>query len=99
MSATNRGSKRKESDFYATPLDCIENILNNLELEGRGKYVLEPSAGNGNIVQILKNKYPDKNITSLELREEEYENLNYVSNKVIIDNFLEIDIKEKYDII
>ena len=33
MSATNRGSKRKESDFYATPLDCIQNFLNNYDKE------------------------------------------------------------------
>lgn len=99
MSATNRGSKRKESDFYATPKDCIENILNNLDLTNRGIYILEPSAGNGNVVQVLKTKYPNKHITSLELRDEEFESLKDVSDKVIIDNFLERNIKEKYDII
>ena len=54
MSATNRGNKRRESDFYATPLDCIRNVLDNLNLSNRGTEVLEPSAGNGNIVQIFK---------------------------------------------
>lgn len=27
MSATNRGSKRKEYDFYATPIDVVLNFL------------------------------------------------------------------------
>ena len=41
MSATNRGIKRKESDFYATPINCIENLLNNIDLSNRigGKYL------------------------------------------------------------
>ena len=60
MSATNRGNKRRESDFYATPLDCIRNVLDNLNLSNRGTEVLEPSAGNGNIVQIFKEYYPNK---------------------------------------
>lgn len=29
MSATNRGSKRVESDFYATPKQCVQNFINN----------------------------------------------------------------------
>ena len=61
--------------------------------------MLEPSAGNGNIVKILKEKYPDKNITSLELREEEYNNLNELSDRVVIDDFLYRNIQNKYDII
>ena len=99
MSATNRGNKRRESDFYATPLDCIRNVLDNLNLSNRGTEVLEPSAGNGNIVQIFKKYYPDKNITALELREEERNNLSNLTDNVIIDNFLERNIINKYDII
>lgn len=29
MSATKRGSERKPHDFYATPIDCIENFIDN----------------------------------------------------------------------
>lgn len=28
MSATNRGGKRKTHDFYATPINCVENFIN-----------------------------------------------------------------------
>ena len=29
MSATNRGSERKPHDFYATPIDVVENFIDN----------------------------------------------------------------------
>ena len=52
MSATNRGTKRIESDFYATPKDCIQNFINHYgDINGK---VLEPSAGNGHITEIVK---------------------------------------------
>ena len=39
-------------DFYPTPREVIEQMLFGLEL--KDKSVLEPSAGNGNIVEVLK---------------------------------------------
>lgn len=53
ISATNRGSDRKPSDFYATPIEVVENFLHNYDLPSGD--ILEPSAGNGNIVQAIKN--------------------------------------------
>lgn len=99
MSATNRGAERKPYDFYATPLDVVENLLNNIDLSTYGNKVLEPSAGNGNISKIIKEKYPEKELTSMEIREEEYNNLIQISDKVIIGNFLEDKINYKYNII
>lgn len=40
------------SDFYPTPREVIDTMLEGLNLEG--KKVLEPSAGTGNIVEALK---------------------------------------------
>lgn len=98
MSATNRGSKRKPYDFYATPIDVVKNILNNIDLNKYGNKVLEPSAGNGNVIKALNEIYHDKNITSIEIRNEEFNNLSNISDKVIIGDFLNTNI-EKYDII
>lgn len=99
MSATNRGVKRKPYDFYATPKDVVENLLNNIDLNLYGDHVLEPSAGNGNIVEVFKNHYPNKKITSLEIRPEEYQNLISNSEEVIIDDFLTTNKLKTYDII
>lgn len=92
-------NRRKEYDFYATPKNCILNLLNNIDLNLYGNDVLEPGAGNGNIVSCVKNIYPNKKITSLEIRIEEYINLKEYSDNVIIKNYFEFNSSEKYHII
>ena len=99
MSATNRGTERKPYDFYATPIDVVENLLNNIDLSQYGDKVLEPSAGNGNICRVIKSYYPNKSVTALEIREEELESLTKCSDEVIIDDYLQADMKSKYSII
>ena len=47
----------------------------------------------------MKNKYHNLNITALEIRSEEKENLNKLTDNVIIDDFIHSEIKNKYDII
>ena len=96
MSATNRGSKRIELDFYATPKDCIQNFVNHYgAINGR---VLEPSAGNGNIAEIVKNNGKNT-ITSIEVRGEEYDALKAVSDEVIIGDFLDFETEDRFDYI
>ena len=98
MSATNRSNVRKPYDFYSTPIDCIENLLNNIDLTNYGNDVLEPTAGNGNICKVFKEYYPNKDLTAVELREEEYNNLCQSNiDVVIIDSYY--NIRDKYDII
>ena len=64
MSATNRGAVRKEYDFYATPVDVVENLLKFIDLSNVST-ILEPSAGTGNVLIPLSG---DFNITSCEVR-------------------------------
>ena len=88
MSATNRGSKRVESDFYATPKKCVQNLLDNYGIiDGN---VLEPSAGNGNIVEVVKFNGTN-NVLALELRDEEKDVLASIADEVLIGNFLEFE--------
>ena len=89
MSATGRGTERKPHDFYATPIDCVENFINNYGIDRIKGNILEPSAGNGNVIQALRQKKVQGIITALELRDEERDSLTRISDKVIIDNFLE----------
>lgn len=98
MSATNRSNVRKGYDFYSTPIDCIENLLNNIDLSKYGNFVLEPSAGNGNICKVFKEFYPEKDLTAVELREEEYNNLCQLNiDDVIINSYY--NIRDKFNII
>ena len=47
------------SDFFPTPPALIEKMINILPKRWKGeiKYVLEPSAGSGNLVEGMQNKY------------------------------------------
>lgn len=51
MSATGRGAARQAYDFYATPLESVYSFLDNFEGISLSDRILEPSAGNGNIIQ------------------------------------------------
>ena len=100
MSATNRGSKRNESDFYATPLECVYALLDNYDGIGPKDIILEPSAGNGNIIQALRNKGYKNFIEAVELRDDETSELMKKADEVSICNFLtDYDATCKYDVI
>ena len=98
MSATNRTNVRKPYDFYSTPIECVKTLLDNIDLYKYGNSVLEPSAGNGNICKVFKEYYPNKDLTAVELREEEYNNLCQLNiDDVIINSYY--NIRDEYDII
>jgi hypothetical protein len=86
MSATNRGTKREVSDFYATPLSVVENFLHNYKVKPGN--ILEPTSGNGNIIKAIREHGYDNHITAIELRDE-YSNLkNNGTSEVYIEDFL-----------
>lgn len=100
MSATNRGAIRKENDFYPTPAVVIETLLDNYHIGDRGgTKILEPCAGNGNIIKALQER-GYTSIKAVELRKEEAENLNNMlgyGNFAIAD-FLTLNPKHIGDI-
>ena len=100
MSATNRGNKRIESDFYATPYEAIETLLRNYEVAEYGDAILEPAAGNGIIIKALRDAGYKKNfIHAVEIRAEEKENLNAVADSVEINSFFDVDPTIHFDVI
>ena len=100
MSATNRGSQRIESDYYATPPGAIQSLLFNYEITRTAKeIILEPSAGNGIIIEKLRQEGYSNHIHAIELREEEKENLKRFADTIQIGNFLDADPGTKYDAI
>ena len=97
ISATNRGSERVASDFYATPIPVIKKFLKHYKLQHG--HILEPSAGNGNFITALREEgYNNYNpITAIELREEERNNLiDSGADNVIITDFLTWEPNKKY---
>lgn len=63
--------KRVENDFYATPRNAVEAVLDKVKLNGS---ILEPAAGQGHISNVLKEYYPYSEIVSTDLiqREEKF---------------------------
>jgi len=96
ISATNRGSKRIESDFYATPLYCIENFLNYWQPK-ENDYILDPCAGSGNFGLIIRDKYKDNIFDAIELRQEEKSGLHKIYDDVRIGSCL--DFKTHCDVV
>lgn len=55
MSATNRGSKRNEYDFYATPEWCTIGLMQKLNVDkSKSLRALEPCIGEGAIADVIK---------------------------------------------
>lgn len=99
MSATNRGTKRIDSDFYPTPETTIANFLMKYNVNMNGKRILEPSAGNGNFVKVIKNMYPDAIVVANEIREEENSNLKLHADYITHLDFLKFYKDGDYDFI
>lgn len=97
MSATNRGTKRKPYDFYATPIAVVDNFLSNYTLP-QGN-ILEPSAGNGNIIKALRDNDIYNHITAIEIRAEERQHLSSLSDEVIITDFMKFKKDKEYNVI
>lgn len=58
---------RVENDYYATPFNATEALLNALNESGEtlsSDTILEPSAGEGHIVKVLKDFYPYNEIVA-----------------------------------
>lgn len=84
ISATNRGSKRIESDFYATPLWCIERLLKYWK-PSPGDYILDPCAGSGNFGLVLGKNFSNQ-IDASEIRDEEKDKLSSIYENVRIED-------------
>ena len=99
MSATNRGTKRRESDFYATPLKTVYSLLSNYSEIYSEDLILEPSAGNGNIIEALRSVGYDNYIEAVEIRPEEFGNLYPIASAVSCCDYLTEFTGEGYDVI
>lgn len=99
MSATNRGGQRKAYDFYATQADTVHAFLNSFEGISASDRILEPSAGNGAIIQALRNHGYTNRIDAVEIRPEERAQLEALADNVTIGSFFDYNPGLGYDVI
>ena len=99
LAGSDSARGRAKDDYYATPFYATEAILNALEKSGEtlnGGSILEPAAGEGHIVKVLKEYYPDNKITANDIA--------YRDSRLGIEvnggiDFLSYAPNEKYDTI
>lgn len=99
MSATNRGTKRAPQDFYATPINVIKTFLDAYDRFSPGDVILEPSAGRGNFVQCLRERYEGIKIHACELQTENAKTLFPFADLVMQGDYLASEFPCRYDII
>lgn len=82
---------RVEEDYYATPFESVKKILNEIELKGN---ILEPACGEGHIVKILKEYYPNNEIIATDLiQRNDLFDCGIIGNV----NFLNTEYEKKFD--
>jgi predicted RNA methylase len=65
MSATNRGSTRRDADYYPTPAWCVRALLASVQLPGWRW--LEPAAGDGAIIRAVLEQRQDVSFAACEI--------------------------------
>jgi phospholipid N-methyltransferase len=85
---------RKIPGYFPTPKATAERLVEEAEIQP-GMSVLEPSAGKGNIADVIKEKAPDADLKTIEWQGELADILRLKGHEVIGSDFLEH--QGKYD--
>ena len=99
MSATGLSDVRVENDVYLTPPELCEAIVRTCKRTPRT--ILEPSAGNGDIITALKEQhsYRHYDISAIEIDGMLADSLRGKGVKVIDSDFLMYAGPDKFDLI
>lgn len=95
LAGGNPAMGRVKDDFYATPPEATKLFLEKhiQDLPLNLNYILEPSAGEGHISEVLKEYFPQSNVISRDIEDRGYSSFDK------IENFLESDTTELFDLI
>lgn len=91
-------NNRISCDHYATPINTIQKLLDNINIFEYNN-ILEPSAGEGNIIKAIRDIGYNGEITAIELRHIENQSLYKYTDNIIIGDFLTFQTDIKYDLI
>lgn len=91
------------NDFFPTPKKVADIVLQCTNFIYSGFNILEPSAGTGNLADVIKAKYTaytnDVNLDCVEINYELAEHLKSLGYKVFNCDFLKFKANKKYDLI
>lgn len=86
----------KDLQFYPTPRVIIERILAKY-VTPKDVAILEPSCGDGAIMDVIAEKWPNNNITGVEFHAGRVEQARAKGHKVLQANFLETTPSPTWD--
>ena len=90
----------KDLQFYRTPKAVVDRMLEDIHLyKNESKTFLEPSCGDGSILMGIRNKFPEADITGVEIDADRCNESRLLGFTVYNENFLEFEIDKKYDFI
>ena len=88
LAGTSTTRERVSNDYYATPYESTNALLNNVKFYGN---FLEPCVGGGHIAEVIKKYYPNEPIYCMDLVDRGYPN-------TLVDDFLTYDfLDQKFD--
>ena len=93
-------NKKNVYQFFPTPDDIADRMVEHLEIRDCDVKVLEPSAGKGSLIEALHRKYPSIAVDAYEINPDCYYALENFQNVILHkSDFLEIADEEAYDYI
>ena len=86
-----------DEQFYPTPANIIRNhLIPNANISD-GMTILEPSAGKGNITDVLRELYPNSPIDAIELSPIRNEYLRLRGYNLVGTDFMQAEPRQQYD--
>lgn len=88
-------------EFYPTPKELVSKMIEGIDFR-RVKSILEPSAGKGNIIEVLTNEVKTNHSLDIDCIEKERDLQHILKGKgyrVVYDDFLQYNTMKEYDII
>lgn len=86
----------KQAEFFPTPRVLAELLVERAEI-GPGMSVLEPSAGEGGIALVVRERHPDADIQCVEALQPHVEKLRALRFKVEPGNFLHLNGANQFE--
>lgn len=92
---------KNETAYFPTPKSMVDDIVTWCKNDPSifCPNILEPSAGQGAFLDSLKEAYPDSKLTCVEYLEMNADILKSKGYNPIVDDFMNVEFKEKFDLI
>lgn len=89
----------KDLQYYPTPRAVIDRVLSSISIRSEGKTILEPSCGDGRILDAIREVWPTARTLGVEVHAGRAQEARAKGHAVYQANFLEMTPDPTYDLI